>query len=225
MELKNALSVCLISLFAATLVVLIARGLDSQAAARLEPQLAAIVQELQAIRTQGGIALSPGEARSAPAAQDGLVVYYFHGNVRCPTCRAIEAYAKETVESRFADELKAGKLVWKVANYEQPAGAEFKKQFAIEVPVVVLARMQGGQLRDWRRLDEVWGLTDDRPGFLAFVGKQIGEMLADKASASAPPATPENPSPPHAAVLPAVPPTLPIPVAAPPVPANLPFPK
>ena len=62
MELKNAVAVCLISLFSATLVVLIARALDSQAASRLEPQLASIVEELQAIRKQGGIAASPGTA-------------------------------------------------------------------------------------------------------------------------------------------------------------------
>ena len=37
MELKNALAVCLISMFSATLVVLIARALDLQAASRLEP--------------------------------------------------------------------------------------------------------------------------------------------------------------------------------------------
>jgi len=43
MELKNAVTVCLISLFSATLVMLIARALDLQAANRLEPQLAKIV--------------------------------------------------------------------------------------------------------------------------------------------------------------------------------------
>ena len=63
MDLKNAVAVCLISLFSATLVVLIARALDSQAASRLEPQLAGIVRELQAIRKQGGIAASPGRRR------------------------------------------------------------------------------------------------------------------------------------------------------------------
>ena len=60
MELKNAAAVCLISLFSATLVVLIARALDSQAASRLEPQLASIVEELQAIRKQGGIPTAAG---------------------------------------------------------------------------------------------------------------------------------------------------------------------
>ena len=55
MELKNAVTICLISLFSATLVLLIARALDLQAAARLEPQLARIVEELEALQQQGGI--------------------------------------------------------------------------------------------------------------------------------------------------------------------------
>ena len=105
MDLKNAVAVCLISLFSATLVVLIARALDSQAASRLEPQLASIVEELQAIRKQGGIAASPGTAANTETAADGLVVYYFHSNTRCPTCQSIESQAKETVQTDFASQL------------------------------------------------------------------------------------------------------------------------
>jgi hypothetical protein len=53
MDMKNAAAVCLISLFSATLVVLIARALDSQTASQLEPQLTSIAEELRAIRKQG----------------------------------------------------------------------------------------------------------------------------------------------------------------------------
>ena len=67
MDLKNAVAVCLISLFSATLVVMIARALDSQAASRIEPQLASIVEELQAIRKQGGISSSPATAAKSEA--------------------------------------------------------------------------------------------------------------------------------------------------------------
>ena len=121
MELKNAVAVCLISLFSATLVVLIARALDSQAASRLEPQLASIVEELQAIRKQGGISTAPSTAGKSEAVDDGLVVYYFHGNTRCPTCQAIESQSHETVQADFVEPLRRGELVWKILNYEQPA--------------------------------------------------------------------------------------------------------
>jgi hypothetical protein len=187
MELKNAAAVCLISLFSATLVVLIARSLDSQAASQLEPQLASIVEELQAMRKQGGFAISPGAtATDAATPQDGLVVYYFHSNTRCPTCQSIESQAKETVETDFASQLKSGAVIWKILNYEQPANADLAKKFEVQMPVVVLAKMKAGQLEKWKRLDQVWALVGDKPAFAKFVRDEITHMLdAEKEQVSA----------------------------------------
>jgi hypothetical protein len=177
MELKNAVAVCLISLFSATLVVLVARSLDSQAASRLEPQLASIVEELQAIRKQGGIATSPGAIANSEPVADGLVVYYFHSNTRCPTCQSIESQAKETVEKDFASRLTSGEVSWRVLNYEQRANEQLATKFEIQMPVVVLARMKTGQIETWKRLDEVWALVGDKPAFAKYVHDQIVEML------------------------------------------------
>jgi len=177
MELKNAVAVCLISLFSATLVMLIARSLDSEAASRLEPQLARIVEELEAIRASGGIAASPVTAARDPSLGDGLVVYYFHSNTRCPTCEAIESQAHETVQEDFAAQLGTGEIVWKTLNYEEPAASELTTTFEIQMPVVVLARMKEGQMQDWNRLDEVWGLVGDKPAFAEYIRNEIGVML------------------------------------------------
>ncbi len=177
MDLKNAVAVCLISLFSATLVVLIARALDSQAASRLEPQLASIVEELRAIRKQGGIAASPGAAADTATVADGLTVYYFHGNVRCPTCQSIESQAKDTVHADFASQLARGEIAWKVLNYEQSANAQLTKKFDVQMPVVVLAKRKGGQVGAWKRLDQVWALVGDKPAFAKYLREQIAKML------------------------------------------------
>ena len=178
MDLKNAVAVCLISLFSATLVVLIARALDSQAASRLEPQLVRIAEELETIRKQGGISASPAAAVPNEAVDSGLIVYYFHGNTRCPTCQAIESQAKQTVEKDFAAQLASGEVVWKVLNYEQPAAKSLATKFEIQMSVVVLAKMKSGQLGDWKRLDEVWALVGDKPAFAKHVAGEINRMLA-----------------------------------------------
>ncbi|NLS94075.1 MAG: hypothetical protein GXX96_18095 [Planctomycetaceae bacterium] len=177
MELKNAVAVCLISLFSATLVVLIARALDNQAASQLEPQLAQIVEELRAIRTQGGVSLSGGPA--AETLDDGLIVYYFHGNVRCPTCRAIESQAHEVVANDFADQLASGRVAWKIVNYDKPEGTDLAKQFDVHMANVVLAQMDGGEIKNWRRLDQVWALVGDKPAFAEFIRTETGQMLAE----------------------------------------------
>jgi thiol-disulfide isomerase/thioredoxin len=181
MELKNALTVCLISLFSATLVLLMARVLDLQAAARLEPQLTRIVEELEGLRKQGGIAAAAPTGQPSPAlaetASDALLVYYFHSKTRCPTCRDIESQSQAVVQSAFAAELGSGDVVWKVLNYEERPVADLAKKFEIQMPVVVLAKMKGGEIADWKRLDRVWALVGDKAGFATYVRDEINKML------------------------------------------------
>jgi len=178
MDLKNAAAVCLISLFSATLVVLIARSLDSQAASRLEPRLATIVEELRLLRSQGGVAAAPGASTKTETVSNGLVVYYFHGNMRCPTCQLIESQAHETIENHFASQLNTGEIVWKIANYEQDTDKPLAIQFDVSMPVVVLARMKDGKVEQWRRLDKVWAVVGDKAAFTQYVREEIDQMLA-----------------------------------------------
>lgn len=183
MELKNAVAVCLISLFSATLVVLIARALDNQAASRLEPQLAQIAEELRAIRTQGGIATVASEQTGVPSKR--LVVYYFHGNVRCATCEAIESQTHQVVENDFAEQFESGEVVWKILNYEDAASADLVEEFDVHMANVVLVRMRGDEQLNWRRLDKVWALVGDQPAFAEFVRTEISEMLGEETASAA----------------------------------------
>jgi hypothetical protein len=176
MELKNALAVCLISLFSATLVVLIARSLDSQAASRIEPQLAKIVQELEAIRTSGGISTAI-TATTGVAHANGVAAYYFHGNTRCPTCRSIEEQAHTVVRQNFTSELDSGDLTWTMLNYEESNGEELGSKFEVQMPVVVVVQMEQGQIAQWKRLDKVWALVGDQPAFAQYVRGEIRAML------------------------------------------------
>ena len=193
MELKSALTVCLISFFSATMVLLIARALDLQAAARLEPQLTRIVEELEGLRQQGGIVGAVPAGRADATISEGLVVYYFHGNTRCPTCRSIESQAHEVVQSDFAAELKSGAVTWKILNYEGPAAADLAKKFEIQVPVVVLAKMQRGEIAQWKRLDRVWALVGDKPAYASYVRDEISQMI--RPAESQPTSTSSNDQP------------------------------
>lgn len=190
MDLKNAVAVCLISLFSATVVLLIARSLDLHVASQLEPSLSKIAAELEAIRKQGGGVAVSADAASATELRDGLMVYYFHGKQRCPSCRAIESQAYEVLEKDFAEPLAEGKIVWEVVNYEKPSAAALAKAFDVKMAVVVLAKMNQGRIERWKRLDEVWGLYDDPPAFAKFVRDEVAAMLpaavADAEAADSP---------------------------------------
>jgi hypothetical protein len=172
----------LIALFSATLVVLIARTLDSQAAARLEPQLARIATELKAWRSAGGLTAAPSAAPSQASVRDGLIVYYFHGTQRCPTCRSIEAQSFATVQTEFPTQLDRGELSWVALNYEDPAGEQLAKDFDVKTAVVVLAQLKDGQVATWKRLDEVWGLVGDKPAFAKFMRDEVARLLPPAAT-------------------------------------------
>lgn len=193
MELKNAVVTCLIALFSATLVLLIARALDLRAASQLEPHLARIAEELQAIRKGGGITAASGGMTTEGSSDDGVIVYYFHGNIRCPTCRSIESQSHEAVQGDFASQLDRGEIVWKVLNYEEPAVAELAELFEIQMPIVVLVRMEDGRIGDWKRLDGVWALVGDKPAFAEYVQAEIRAMLGTAPLAA--PTAPEAPAP------------------------------
>jgi hypothetical protein len=189
MDMKNAAAVCLIALCSATIVVLIARALDSQAAAQLEPQLTSIAEELRALRKQGGIAAAPADAAPDETVDNGLVVYYLHSSYRCPTCRTVEAQAKKTVETDFAEQLGHGEIAFKVVNYEKPAGAELARTFKITGAVVVLAVMKDGKIdvARSRRLDKVLPLAaNDVAALSAYLRSEIKALLPAETKATDP---------------------------------------
>jgi hypothetical protein len=81
--------------------------------------------------------------------------------------------------------LASGRVVWKVLNYEEPSGVELAKRFDVAMPTVILAKMKGGQIEDWKSLDKVWALVQDKPAFAEFVRGEIRQMLGTVTSQAA----------------------------------------
>ncbi|OHB80908.1 MAG: hypothetical protein A2V98_05560 [Planctomycetes bacterium RBG_16_64_12] len=131
---------------------------------------------LQAVASGGA---GPPSNSPAPnlAAQDGVKVFYLHGNTRCPTCRTIEAYAQEAVQAGFADELESGKITWQVVNYESPGNEHFATDYEVVAPNVVLAMFKDGRQVKWKGLPEVWEHVGDKAAYFAFVQTSLREFL------------------------------------------------
>ncbi|MCS7470492.1 nitrophenyl compound nitroreductase subunit ArsF family protein [Stieleria sp. ICT_E10.1] len=177
MDLKTSLSIALLSFFSATIVVLIARSLDNQAIRSIEPQLTRIADQLEALNSSGPLTAGPIADASTIDPQDGVIVNYFFSNTRCTTCRAIESQTLAVVQSEFAAELQDGTVAWKTLNYEDDEHSHLAEQFEIVMPVVVLTRMQHGEPAEWKRLDQVWGLVNDKEAFATLIQQEIDGLL------------------------------------------------
>jgi hypothetical protein len=109
-----------------------------------------------------------------------VVAYYFHTTYRCATCRSIEAYSREAIEAAFADDIAAGRLVLKTVNIEVKGNEHFVKDYALYTKALVLVNEVRGKKPEWKNLEKVWQLVQDKPKFLRYVQDETRAYLAGR---------------------------------------------
>lgn len=62
---------------------------------------------------------------------DVLEVMYFHGKQRCMTCLAIESLTREVLNADFAEQMKNGKIVFKVIDISTEDGEKIADSYEI----------------------------------------------------------------------------------------------
>jgi hypothetical protein len=108
-----------------------------------------------------------------------VVVYYFHGNARCATCRKIEAYSEEAIRSGFESKLSDGRLEWRVVNIDESQNMHFVQDFQLVTKSVVLAEYNDGEVVRWENLKDVWQLVRSKDRFVDYVQTRTREFLAE----------------------------------------------
>jgi len=135
-----------------------------------------------------GIAIATVALAAPPAAveepattstTDGVVAFYFHGNVRCATCRKIEAFTDEAIHSGFGKALENGSLAWSVVNVDDPLNKHFIEDFQLVTRSVVLAEYRDGNVVRWKNLNKVWLLVRDQDAFADYIRGETNAFLGE----------------------------------------------
>jgi hypothetical protein len=106
-----------------------------------------------------------------------LIVYYFHGDMRCPTCHKLETYAKEALDTYFANELASKDIIWKVVNVDKPENRHFIQDYKLVTKSVVLSEINDGKEVEWKNLEQIWQKVGDKGSYLQYVRESILEFL------------------------------------------------
>ena len=106
-----------------------------------------------------------------------IVAMYFHGDVRCATCRKVEAYAKEAVESGFGPQIEAGLVEFRAINVEAPGNRHFVDDFQLVSRSVVVIDEADGEVQRFVKLDNVWGLVGNHDAYLSYVQDAVRGYL------------------------------------------------
>jgi hypothetical protein len=125
-------------------------------------------------------ALSGARGRNQAGVQSRTVVaYYFHGNFRCQTCRKLEAFSREAVESGFPADLKAGRIEWHVINVEEPGNEHFVQDYQLVSKALVLVAKDGSKQTQWKNLRDIWTLVNNKEAFIKYVQTEIRSYLGE----------------------------------------------
>ncbi len=76
---------------------------------------------------------------------DYVEVVYFHGKQRCITCRAIEKYAKEVVNTHFAQQVKQGKVKFREIDFSTTQGEAVADKYRVASSSLFINRWKNGK--------------------------------------------------------------------------------
>ena len=166
MSIKPVIRIVLLTFVVASVALLVARewGFDA-------------LRDEKAPAPARGSTAAMTSSQVAEDAYDGVVLYYFHGDRRCRTCRTIEKYLEESAATFFPEELAAGTLRWRPVNVEESQNRRFVTEFGFDSRSAVIAEMKGDAVERATKLDLVWQLVRDKPAFMEYVRGETAEFL------------------------------------------------
>ena len=132
---------------------------------------------------KAGAKVSPARSKTRPAKTaeaKTAVVYYFYTNTRCSSCKTIEAYTREAVETKLAAGYKDWKIEFKGVNVEDEPNKHFVQDYWLNSKSVVVQKFYGDKPLKWAKLEKVWQLLGDKFVFMNYVANETQKLLDEK---------------------------------------------
>lgn len=122
---------------------------------------------------------APSPLNEVKAHNSKVIAYYFHGTFRCSTCRTIEQYSHDAIQTYFAKELENGRLEFKPVNVEEPENKHFIQDYQLVTRSLVLSLVSDGKETKWKNLPDVWKLVRDKERFFQYVKDEVEIFLKE----------------------------------------------
>lgn len=124
-----------------------------------------------------GFTFIPNNSYAQEALSSKVIAYYFHGNVRCPTCHKLEQYSKEAIETNLKDALGSGKLEFKSINTDEKGNEHFLNDYQLYTKSLVISLVENGKEVKSKNLAKIWELVGNKPKFYEYVTTEINDFM------------------------------------------------
>jgi hypothetical protein len=129
--------------------------------------------------SSSGIILSPLVQAAEDTKGAHVVVYYFHGTMRCPTCHKLEQYSKEAIGANFKDALASGKLEFKAINVEDKGNEHYGNDYQLYTKSLILSLVKDGKEMKWKNMDKIWEYVGNKQRFIDYVKSGVADLLKE----------------------------------------------
>lgn len=109
-------------------------------------------------------------------APEKIEVFLFHRTVRCSTCIAIGKLSERTVQEKFAEEAKSGKIIFKEINIDLPENKALAEKFQAAGSALYINTIRNGQ-DNIEQDTKVWRLTGDETAFINYLQNRINMLM------------------------------------------------
>jgi len=124
----------------------------------------------------GATAKSDPAYSSLASAPDKVEVFLFHATQRCPTCIAIGKLSEKTVQEKFSEEVKSGRIVFKEINIDLPENKELAAKFQASGSALYINAIKNGQEKI-EQDTKVWRLTGDEIAFVNYLENKLNMIM------------------------------------------------
>jgi hypothetical protein len=105
-------------------------------------------------------------------------IYHFHATQQCYSCKTVGAYAEETVNTYFSDELKSGKVVFASININLPENKELVDKYEAKGSSLLIGTYGKDGSFAKEENTNVWYKISDKTDYMNYLKGVIEGKLA-----------------------------------------------
>jgi hypothetical protein len=132
-----------------------------------EPTAITVLAETDSITPSASMSVIPA---------DKIEVVHFHGTQQCVSCIAVGKFAKQTIEDKFPEEVKSGRLVFKEINAELPENQAIVTKYQARGSSLFVNAIRS----DTDNISEdtkVWQLVNNESQYIAYFEGKLKTLL------------------------------------------------
>jgi len=107
-----------------------------------------------------------------------LEIYHFHGTNQCYSCKTVGAYAEETVNTYFADEVESGKIIFGHINGDLPENKDLVMKYGATGSSLWLGTYAKDGQFSAEQNTNVWYKINNKEDYMNYLKGIIEQKLA-----------------------------------------------